>query len=513
MKCFECAGSGLRYRHRQVALRLALWLALLPSAPALAESVDELFDLESDPPAAETEPTPPAASEDSADATAPAADAVPADSEAAAASSEPDSLNELFGEDVAPAPQEASAASRFFGFYQSEFAYTYAEPGHVQQFRQVLEVGSKGQFSPQVRWYASVRLNFDPTYGSNDFYPERVVNDQDAEVMARETYLDIGRGDFEFRLGRQHIIWGEMVGLFFADVVSARDLRQFVLPDFDTLRMPQWAARAEYFKGNFHAEAVWIPFMTYDDIGEPGAEYFPFRPTVPAPFGTVIRSDQRPDNEIEQGGYGLRANYLAGGWDGAVFLYSAPSLSPAFGRSISLLPTPVITFTPERQREYQLGGTLAKELDFAIFKTEVIYTRDRLFESADPAETDGLVAQDLVDYVAALEFSFAEDTRFTVQGFQRQYLNHDTGIIPDRIESGFTLLLSTRALHPDLEPEILYVSSLNRKDSMFQAKLSWDAAQNVRLVSGVDIFEGRPTGIFGRYDSTDRAYIEGRYSF
>ena len=69
-------------------------------------------------------------------------------------------------------------------------------------------------------------------------------------------------GNWDFRLGRQHVVWGEMVGLYFADVVSARDQREFILPDFDQMRTPQWAGRAEYFSDDFHAEILWIPVAT-----------------------------------------------------------------------------------------------------------------------------------------------------------------------------------------------------------------------------------------------------------
>jgi len=62
-----------------------------------------------------------------------------------------------------------------------------------------------------------------------------------------------------FRLGRQHIVWGEMVGLFFADVVSAKDMRQFILPDFDMIRIPQWAARAEFLRGIFTQKECGYP--------------------------------------------------------------------------------------------------------------------------------------------------------------------------------------------------------------------------------------------------------------
>ena len=97
-----------------------------------------------------------------------------------------------------------------------------------------------------------------------------------------ENYLDIGAGDWDFRLGKQNVVWGEMVGLFFADVVSARNMYQFILPSFDLIRITQWAARAEYFKDDFHAELLWIPVASYNQVGVSGAEFFPFVPaTIP----------------------------------------------------------------------------------------------------------------------------------------------------------------------------------------------------------------------------------------
>ncbi|MGZ7242354.1 DUF1302 family protein, partial [Streptococcus pyogenes] len=74
----------------------------------------------------------------------------------------------------------------------------------------------------------------------DEHYPAAVRRDQRRNLILREAYVDLGQGDWEFRLGRQHIIWGEMVGFFFADVVSARDMREFLLPEFESLRIAQW---------------------------------------------------------------------------------------------------------------------------------------------------------------------------------------------------------------------------------------------------------------------------------
>lgn len=93
-----------------------------------------------------------------------------------------------------------------------------------------------------------------------------------------------------------------MVGLFFADVVSARDLRSFYLPDFEQLRIPQWAARAEYYFGETHAELVWIPVPSYDNIGKPGSEFYPL------PKGASVRGEVRPDSSLGNTNWGGRVS-------------------------------------------------------------------------------------------------------------------------------------------------------------------------------------------------------------
>src|SRR5574340_1827936 len=223
-----------------------------------------------------------------------------------------------------PAPGAAQAESgspTLSGFYQNDLAYTYSGDEHWSRFNNTLDVSGQGRTTGGMGWKLGGRVYYDPIYDLTDHYPDAVRDDQRFEAMIREAYVDLGAGDWEFRLGRQHIVWGEMVGLFFADVVSAKDLRQLVLPDFDMIRIPQWAARAEYFSGEFHAEAVWIPYMTYDDIGKPGAEFYPFTPPDVPGFQTVIAKEKKPAG-LDDSAYGARLSWLKGGWDVSGFYYA-----------------------------------------------------------------------------------------------------------------------------------------------------------------------------------------------
>lgn len=410
---------------------------------------------------------------------------------------------------VAEATQPASPASRLTGFFQNDLAYTYAGDRHWSRFNNTVDVATSGRLAGVGAWKLGGRVNYDPIYDLTDYYPSAVRRDQRFEAMIRDAYLDFSAAGLDFRVGRQQIVWGEMVGLFFADVVSAKNMRQFVLPDFDMIRIPQWAARAEYFSGAFHAEGIWIPYMTYDDIGKPGAEFYPFVPPATPGYQTVIAKERKPTG-LDDAGYGARLSWLEDGWDVSGFYYTANDPSAAFSRETSLT---TITYLPVHKRIHQLGATLAKDLGPMVLKAEAVYTRDKLFSTLDPADADGLVKQNFLDYIVGLEWSFPQETRVNVQFYQRLFANHDPGIVPDATESGVSLLLSTQALHPRLEPELLLIRSLNRADWLAQFKLTWKMDDHWRLATGVDVFEGPPTGLFGIYDSRDRVYTEVRYSF
>jgi hypothetical protein len=426
----------------------------------------------------------------------------------------PVSRDELFGVEPAPKAEATPKKSpvRVRGFVQAEPTYTYASPDHWSRGVVRTQVEALGQLSSTLKWKASLRLDVDPVYAFSDFYNDAVKRNQRSDLLVRETYLDWSAGNWDFRLGRQNIIWGEVVGLFFADVVSARDLRDFILPDFEILRIPQWAARAEYFWKDSHLELAWIPYPSYDNIGQPGAEFYPI-PSLNIPgVNTVFAGEERPGTGIDKGNYGLRLSTLRAGWDLAGFYYRSQSASPTFYRDITLGLTPTATFTPKHDRIWQAGGTLTKDFRSFVFKLETIYTSGKGYETTSLTDPDGVVKQNTLEYIASADFTLPRDIRLNLQGFQRYYLDHDPSIVWDDVENGVSLLLSGK-INARVEPSLLIIQSLNRDDRLARLKVNWYWRPNLRLAAGWDIFHGPPTGFFGRYDDRDRVYGEIRYTF
>ena len=106
-----------------------------------------------------------------------------------------------------------------------------------------------------------------PYWGPKSGDPRRRYRDDfhnpRTEDILREFYVDYHSTDWEIRLGKQMIVWGEIDGFRLLDLVNPFDLRQFILDDYEDSRMPQWGIDAKWRfwpgKPNRNLEFVFIP--------------------------------------------------------------------------------------------------------------------------------------------------------------------------------------------------------------------------------------------------------------
>lgn len=414
------------------------------------------------------------------------------------------SLEQLAGEE----------GTRIGGFLDVEPAYTYASPAHWSRGVARLQLTAQGTIADQVRWKLGGRVDADPVYYSSNFYLDPVKRDQRLEFFYRENYLDFSAGDWDFRIGAQQIVWGEVVGLFFADVVSALDQREFLLPSFDIIRIPQAAARAEYTTGDSHLELIWIPVPVFDKIGKPGADFYPIRlpsPTSPAD-AAVFQDPVKPARSLDNSNYGLRANTLVAGWDLAAFYYRSFSARPTFYRVPSDVLDQPFAFQPRYDRIWQAGGTLSKDFSDFVLRAETVYTHGQGSSVTDLNTPEGVVFRPTLDYILSFDFALPGDTRLNVQGFQRVYFGGAGDLALKSDGFGASILISTK-LTSTLEPQLLWIQNFKDAGGLVRPRLDWSVAKNTKLGFGADIFTGPSDGFFGRYNNRDRLYAELRYDF
>ena len=422
----------------------------------------------------------------------------------------PTSRDELFGlkpaPGAAPAPEPKPVTAS--GFYAGTFAYTYSDPTHWSNAVNRFQFNLRGELAPNVKWTIGARADIDPVYMSDSFYLPAVQQDQRADFFWRETYLDFSAGDLDFRVGAQNIVWGDVVGFFVADVVSPRDLREFLLPSFDIMRAPQWAVRAEYFKGDSHLELVWIPYPTFDNVGKPGSDFYPVR--LPSPTSAAaaapFQDPVTPARTLDNSNYGIRGNTLIGGWDIAAFYYRSFSRSPTF----YTLPGGIVQ--PRYDHIWQAGGTVNKDLGPVVLHVEGVYTGSQYYASTDPLAPQGVLQRNTFDWVVGGDFTLPHDVRMNVQVFQRLYDHSASTLVVQTGDWGASAQLAAK-ITPEWEPQILWIQTFGGGGGLVRPRLNWYPARNTTVGFGVDIFTGADNGFFGRYNNRDRVYGELRYDF
>ena len=71
-----------------------------------------------------------------------------------------------------PAQGEGSGL-RLEGFFSQTAAYTYASPRHWSNATSRLQLGTRGEFGPGIKWRIGGRIDADPVYMGSDFYRTR----------------------------------------------------------------------------------------------------------------------------------------------------------------------------------------------------------------------------------------------------------------------------------------------------------------------------------------------------
>jgi len=442
----------------------------------------------------------------------------------AAAEAAPASRDDLFGlgerkgaDDKAAGDKGLAAtdATRVSGFYDFELAYSYNGPGHWSRAVNRLQLNLAGNLGEDVKWKLGARGDIDPVYMVSDFYLPAVNRNMRASAFWGENYIDFNAAGWDFRLGAQQIVWGEVVGLFFADVVSARDQREFLLPSFDIIRIPQWAARAEYFHGDSHLELIWIPVPAFDRIGKFGSDYYPVvpqgKPTQQQ--ASLFLDPDRPDRNLSNSNYGVRANTLVGGWDLAAFYYRSFNSQPTFYFVNQAPAQPAYVYQPRYDRIWQAGGTFSKDLGDFVLRGEAVYSSGQNYSLADPFATpEGVTSRRSLDAILSADFSPSADTRLNFQVFNRTLFGGGESELALKAAGWGGSVLGSVKFGP-YETQVLWIQSFADAGALIRPRVAWTGWKNTTVALGVDVFTGPKDGYFGRYGDRDRIYTELRYDF
>ncbi len=397
------------------------------------------------------------------------------------------------------------------GSLQNQSALQVYDPNRATKIASQIYLSGAGQVASNLKYFVSGRFKYDSIFAVSDHYTDSVESDQKAELELRDTYADYSVGDWDFRLGKQQVVWGEAVGLFYADVVNARDLREYILPDFEFIRIPEWGLSTEYTKEKFHSQLIVLPGVEFDKTGLATSN---FAPPLPLPNNTTpftLVDPKEPDYGFENSKIGARFSYLYDGLDVGAFYLRSWTSTPVMYRTIN---AGVYDFNPDYERQNIFGMTFSKEINDYVCKGEAVYFPDAYFSVYDPSDIDGVKKAGYVDYLIGVDHTYFDKWDVNVQLTQRWIMDYDKTFIGQKeFSNGFSVRLSREWFSKKLATEASALVNIDGPDYLYRSKVSYSLTSSLRLGLGADIFAGDSSGSFGYFRNQSRWYSDVTYKF
>lgn len=337
--------------------------------------------------------------------------------------------------------------------------------------------------------------------------------DSKLDFGIREAYVELYFDRFDLRIGKQQIIYGKAEGVFITDVVSPKDLREFLLPDFDEIRMGITAAKLNYYFGNSTMEVVWAPVFTPTMLPEDGSIW---RPSFAFPVTpTFDYSETDVKNNLGNSEFFLRYSTMTSKADfeivGGYFWGDDPVMDITKEIDPNTMQLTGLLVRPEYYRLSMGGASISMPVGPVVIRSEGGYYHGKYFQTETPSMEGSKISRDYLHYMAGVDFTIS-GIRLSAQFIQEYILNYEEGIQNDEFENTMTFLARKDFLREKLWLELFSYIGFNNEDALIRPKISYSFADGFDIQMGANIFVGEK-GRFGQFDANDMVYAKFKYSF
>ncbi len=415
------------------------------------------------------------------------------------------------------------------GFVKNETAVRLHSPHQFSKSQNWLQAEIEFELTDWAELTILGRSMFDPVNhletNIEDFRTspvDRLEGGNSFQAELRELYLDVLYEDFDIRLGRQQIVWGESIGLRILDVINPQDFREFILNDFIDARIPLWGLRVDYTLSDWTFEGLWLPDFEANRPADQGSEFqfrnlplpaLPFQPPPPFPSVQVDSVRQPEDWRLSDSEVGFRVTRFLRNMDLSLnYLYSWSDFPVPFRRVLS--PN-TFRFEPRHERFHLIGGSFNYAFDVFVIRGEGGLRLGEHFVSGDPFDRDGIRQREFLSYVLGLDWTVNDNLMANVQFFQNVIFNAPGALVGESIENAVSLFLLSDFLNETLHPQLLVLYGINFGDLLIRPQVRYDFSDYVSATIGADFFTGSRSGFFGQFAAPVRdhdRYWTGRNS-
>ncbi len=376
-------------------------------------------------------------------------------------------------------------------------------------------------------------FNFDvektTDFGAMKINPMLYFNGSNSlSTYLREAYVDMYFNNFDLRIGKQQVIWGKADGVFITDIVSPKNLSEFLLPEFDEIRIGISAVKFDYYVADNHTiEAIWTPVFNPTLYPPQSSIWAPkMTPQIPFPNKPPVvidHSKEEVQSSLENSEFFLKYSALTSAIDFEIMGAYMWDDDPALAKKVDFTvmggkPVPTkVTIFPEHHRLSLAGGSFSTTIGPFVLRGEAAYYFGKYFQTNNPAANQGLVEKDYLHYLVGLDFS-VWDIKFSGQFIQKAIMDYkdgellETPMFKEQYNNMATFLARYSCLNETLTLEYFMYYDFNYDDALIRPRILYDYSDSINLQFGANIFTGTK-GFFGQYNLNDMVYAKVYYNF
>ncbi len=439
-----------------------------------------------------------------------------------------------------------------------------------------LEVKHDADFGPfSTSFFISGNAAYDPSaeVANSDF----VYSDGDFSCRLRDAYVDINHEnyDIDVRIGKQVVVWGNSDGMPVTDIVTPLNLNEFVIPDYEDLRIAIPMIKANYYYGDYTFEGIFIPKFYPNELAFEGPwtlmpDFGEFERKSDFSFGGTRVHEIIPD-ESDDYEFGLKVSGFLFDTDFSVMFFQTYEDTPTALMPPSLQAdldpqTPLIQAGTTYNHVNMYGFTMSRPLSSFVLRSEAAFYKGKMFPAMNAVDVYSMTdvaelvsafdnagkmyEKDFLHYMIGSDYSGFKGLVVSGQFEQKIIFNFDKDdllrnlvavqkLVSDfdkndsmeemiklgakmsgkdslleEFENSITLMLQRgNELEDTFFTQVVFMKNLTFKDYMVKITAGYSFREGFWLYFGYNMLAGESDTAFGIFDENDNVFVRLKYSF
>ena len=258
------------------------------------------------------------------------------------------------------------------------------------------------------------------------------LDESQTKIELREAFFQYTNNSWDFKIGKQIVIWGVADGLRITDIISPMDYSEFLARDYDDIRIPVNAFRLKYIKPSYNLELIFVPVSEFFIL--PVGEENPWSVTRSFELPYQGDMDNTPEKTLKNSEIGGRFSFYLSGIDFSVSALHTWNKMPVFSYQYSQNMDTLLL-----DAYYNRLGMLGMDFSMPVGKFVVRGEIAGYFDELQEFLNDNPVKKNTLNFLLGIDWYPGNDWTITSQYYHKLITGYDNSMAIDRNTSYATL--------------------------------------------------------------------------